>query len=271
MPRPTPRGARWRRAAEIATLAALPACVGAPTPLAPNLRGSVGVPHHGVVTDAVALPKKGAGYVLFRDDDVRWGSARLVRAIEQAAMDVAAARPGSPPLVVGDLGQRFGGQTARHRSHRTGRDVDLLLFVTTPRGAAVRSPGFVRFASDGLAEADDGKMFRFDVDRTWLLVRSFLLREDVQWIFVSRPLEALLTEHALALGEPLGLILRAQTVMKQPGDGAPHDDHLHVRLACSRDEAIGGCAGGPRWPWQADTPELHMSEEELVASILGDL
>jgi penicillin-insensitive murein endopeptidase len=245
------------------------ACFGAPSSLAPSLRGSVGVPHHGVVTDAVALPKKGEGYVLYRDDGVRWGSPRLVKAIETAASTVAKSRPG-PPLVVGDLGERYGGKTSRHRSHRSGRDVDILFYVTTPRGVAVRSPGFIKFASDGLGTSNGAKVYRFDVERNWELVRSFLIEEDVQWVFVARPLEALLVEHAMALGEPLDLVWRAQTVLRQPGDSAPHDDHFHVRLACSVEEMVAGCGGGPRWPWQAKLPELTMSDDELLVSILED-
>ena len=31
------------------------ACMAAPNPLAPGLRGSVGMPHHGVLTDAAEL------------------------------------------------------------------------------------------------------------------------------------------------------------------------------------------------------------------------
>lgn len=244
-------------------------CFGAPSSLAPTLRGSVGVPHHGVVTDAVALPKKGDGYVLFRDDGVRWGSPRLVASIQNAAAEVASTRPGAP-LVVGDLSERYGGETSRHRSHRSGRDVDILFYVTTPRGVPVRSPGFIPFTGDGLGIGSGDKVYRFDVERNWELVRTFLRKGDVQWIFVARPLEVLLVEHALALGEPLDLVWHAQTVLKQPGDAAPHDDHFHVRLACSVDEMVAGCEGGPRWPWQAKLPELEISDEDLLASILED-
>ncbi|NUO48843.1 MAG: murein endopeptidase [Polyangiaceae bacterium] len=245
-------------------------CFGAPSALAPSLRGSVGVPHHGVVTDAVALPKKGDGYVLFRNDGVRWGSPRLVRAIETAAASVSKSRPG-PPLVIGDLGERYGGETSRHRSHRSGRDVDILFYVTTPSGVPLKSPGFIKFSSDGLGTSSGGdKVYRFDVERNWELVRSLLEDEDVQWVFVARPLEVLLVEHAMSLGEPLALVWKAQTVLRQPGDSAPHDDHFHLRLACSVEEMVAGCEGGPRWPWQAKLPELTMTDDELLVAILED-
>ena len=30
----------------------------------------------------------------------------------------------------------------------------------------------------------------------------------------------------------------------QPGDSLPHDDHFHLRVACSPEEAQAGCSGG---------------------------
>jgi penicillin-insensitive murein endopeptidase len=259
-----------RRLTGAALAAALTGCIGAPSPLAPHLGGSVGVPHHGVVTGAVPLPKKGVGFVRLRDDGVHWGSPRLVSAIQRAAAEVAGARPGGPPLVVGDLSERFGGQTERHRSHRTGRDVDLLFYVTTPKGAPVTTPGFLKVGADGLAESEGGRLLRFDVDRNWLLVRTLIEIEDVQWLFVSRNVESLLVEHARALGESDQLVWRAETVLRQPGDSAPHDDHFHVRLACTVDEMVAGCEGGPRWPWQPEIEPLDISDAELMASLFEE-
>src|SRR5262245_33434267 len=97
------------------------ACTGVPTPLAPLVHGSVGVPHQGVLTNAVPLPKKGEGYALLRNNGVHWGNPRLVAAIKAAAREVNVARPGGK-LIVGDLSARYGGQASGHRSHRTGRD-----------------------------------------------------------------------------------------------------------------------------------------------------
>jgi glycerol-3-phosphate O-acyltransferase len=252
-------------------------CIGSPSALAPGLRGSVGLPHRGVLTHGVPLPKRGEGYERLRDDGTHWGHPGLVAMIEAAARDVARARPGSPALVVGDLSLRHGGKATRHRSHRTGRDVDLLLYATTPSGRPVKSPGFVRFGRDGLAElGKNAKGYvRFDTARTWLLVRAMVAspHADVQWIFVSKPLEALVVEYALALGEDPELVWHAENVMLQPSDSAAHDDHLHVRIACRPDEAVFGCeGGGPRWPWLDPFPRLaELPHDELVASLLGPI
>ena len=247
-----------------------------PTPLAPGVGGSVGVPHQGVLTGAVALSKEGNGFRRLRDNGVVWGHPRLVATITHAAAAVAAWRPRSPPLVVGDLSRRHGGEAEGHRSHRTGRDVDLLLYALTPRGIPVTAPGFVRYGADGLAakaeQKGEPRFYRFDVDRNWLLVRALLLAPDanVQWLFVARWLEALLVEHALARGEDPELVWHAETVLLQPGDSAPHDDHIHARIACLPEEAVAGClGGGPYWDWLAPLPELlPVPDRDLAAAIL---
>jgi hypothetical protein len=45
----------------------------------------------------------------------------------------------------------------------------------------------------------------------------------------------LLIQHALATGDDPDLIWRAENVLLEPADSLPHDDHLHLRVACSPD------------------------------------
>src|SRR5260221_9993075 len=107
-------------------------CFGTPTPLAPGVAGSVGAPHHGVLTDAVEMPPEGVGYMRYRRNGPNyWGNPRLVRALESAARALHDRMPGAT-LVIGDLSAKAGGKIPRHQSHRTGRDVDLPWLVTTP-------------------------------------------------------------------------------------------------------------------------------------------
>ena len=251
---------RLRLAATCTSLLAA-SCLGTPTPLAPGLHGSVGVPHHGVLTNGQELPERGPGFVRYRPRSPHyWGNPRLIATLEAAAAAVAETHPGGAPLVVGDISGRYGGKIAHHRSHRTGRDVDLLFFTTTPAGAPVRNPGFVRFDGDLLAKIDgEGHFLRLDIERTWALVKELLLASHggVQWLFASRKIEALLIDYARARGEDPELVWHAETVLLQPGDSAAHDDHLHLRLACTPEEAVAGCeGGGPYWEWLPGLPSL---------------
>lgn len=266
----------WFRAVGVAVASATSsACLGTPTPLAPGLHGSVGVPHHGVQTESRELPVRGPGFQRFRPLGLNYcGNPRLVTALQTAAATIAARMPGGAPLCIGDLSARHGGRIPGHNSHRTGRDVDLLWYVTTPAGASVQSPGFIRVASDGLAEVYETKQYlRLDVPREWLLVKTLLLSTDVsvQFMFVSHDVEALLIEYARAKGEPLDLVWHAETVMLEPSDSAPHDDHLHLRIACSPDEAVNGCeGGGPYWEWLPEQPALGPLDRRALAEIAAD-
>ncbi len=252
-------------------------CARVPSPLAPALQGSIGVPHRGVLTASVDLPRKGDGYRWLRDNDRHFATARFAHAIERAAAAVSTARPGGM-LVVGDLSIQRGGQLLPHLSHRTGRDADLLLYVTSLGGAPVESPGFVHVGADGLAWDEAHKRFlRFDVERQWLLVKALVEDDDarIQWLFASRVVEAMLIEWALARGEPGETILRAQAIMLQPDPGGVHDDHMHVRTACTRTEMASGCEPtGPVRPWLDAidaTVEPAPTNEELVILIARPL
>ncbi|MEZ4226911.1 MAG: penicillin-insensitive murein endopeptidase [Polyangiaceae bacterium] len=231
-------------------------CFGTPSPLAPGVQGSVGVPQSGVLTNGVELEARGPGFRRYRPRSPHyWGNPRLVTALREAAAQVDAAHPGGSPLYVGDIAPRRGGVIPGHRSHRTGRDVDLLFYLTTPSGAPIPSPGFVRLDSDGLGKVEgeeEDQYVRLDVERNWALVKTLMLSPHigVQWLFASRGVEALLIDYARARGEDLELVWHAETVLLQPGDSSPHDDHFHLRIACSPEELVAGCeGGGPYWPW----------------------
>lgn len=252
----------------------LPACMATPSPLAPGLRGSVGVPHLGVQTDAAALPKSGEGFVRLRPHDTRnWGVPRLVRLIQDAAAHVARKFPGTHPLVVGDLSARHGGKISGHNSHRTGRDVDILYYVTSPSGAPVENKGFVSHLADGLAFSGRGEFLRLDVERQWELVKYMVTRPDVgiQFMFASHNVEALLIDYALAKNEPIDVIYRAQTVLLEPKDSLPHDDHIHLRVACSPEDRLTGCTGGgPYWPWLPEVPSAAELDEDFFLELASE-
>jgi penicillin-insensitive murein DD-endopeptidase len=249
-------------------------CVSAPTPLAPGLFGSVGVPNQGVQTGAVELPTQGRGYERYRPKGRNhWGRPRLVSALTRIAAEIETELPGGT-LVIGDLGAQSGGKIPGHASHRSGRDVDLLFYALTPAGAAIASPGFVRFEADALAVVpDSGDYVRLDLAREWLLVKKLVNDTEigVQFLFVSKPIEALLMDYARARGEPLELQYRAQTVMLQPGDSLPHDDHLHLRIACSPEETQAGCSGGgPYWEWLPVAPSSADSDQQWLERIAAE-
>jgi penicillin-insensitive murein endopeptidase len=241
--------------------------------LTPAWQGSIGTPNRGVLTAGAEVPKDAPGLRWLRGNDRHWGLPRFTNAIARAAARVASERPGAR-LTVGDLSTPAGGgPLSPHFSHRSGMDADLLFYVTTLGGTPVDSPGFVHVGADGLAEDEaHGRFLRFDVEREWLLVEALL--EDpqarIQWIFVSEVVEAMLLEWAIARDAPPEIVSRAQHVMLQPNPGGVHDDHIHVRTACSPEEQVAGCEPiGPQRPWLAYTlPPLEDSDGDLVVALL---
>ncbi len=240
----------------------------------PQVQGSIGVPHRGVLTDAVELPGEGAGYKWLRGpdrhDDRHYAIPRLATAIEKAAARVANERPGGT-LVVADMSVKTGGPLSPHISHRSGRDADLLLYMTTLEGAPVENPGFLHVGSDGLAWDPAGKRYlRFDVERQWLLVKALVSDPDarMQWIFAGHDVEAMLLEWARSRGETPETVARAMDVMLQPRPGGPHDDHVHIRTACLPSE-IGCEHTGPRRPWLValEATDAHGERATSVAAV----
>ena len=93
----------------------------------------------------------------------------------------------------------------------------------------------------------------------------------VQFMFASRNVEALLIDYAVARGEPLDIVLHAQSVMWQPGDSMPHDDHIHLRIACSVEETLAGCTGGgPYWDWLPPLPAPVALDDGKLALLIAD-
>jgi penicillin-insensitive murein endopeptidase len=249
-------------------------CARMPSPLDPARSGSIGLPYGGCLTGAVEMEARGTGYRFLRQNDRHFATPRFTLALERAAARVAEERSGSV-LVLGDLSTKHGGHLLPHLSHRTGHDADLILFATTLEGAPIPSPGFVHYGPDGLAwDEANGRYLLFDVEREWLLVRALLLDPEarIEWMFANKIIEALLVEWAQAKGEPADTILRLETVMLEPHPGGPHDDHIHVRTACSEEEEAAGCeTGGPVRPWLAvrgARVDEAASDEELVAMLV---
>jgi penicillin-insensitive murein endopeptidase len=258
----------------------LAGCARAPSPLAPGRHGSIGRPNSGVLADGAEVGRDAEGLRWLRDDDRHWALPRFAAAIQRAAATVARQRPGAA-LLVGDLSTRTGGgPLSPHFSHRSGVDADLLLYLTTVEGAPVDTPGFVHFGADGLARDEaHHRWLRFDVDREWLLMKALLedAQARVQWLFVSDVVQAMVLEWALARGDSLETIRRARAVMLQPSPGGVHDDHVHVRTACSPEETVDGCESvGPRRAWLAyDVPSMTTDaatdDEDLALALLRPL
>ncbi len=204
---------------------------------------SVGRPSRGRVIGAVELFDSAAARVLPRRHATRclnFGTARLVAALARAGARVQRELPGAPQLGVGNLSRARGGPIRDYsHSHQAGRDVDLAFYQLDGAGSPVAADDLRHFGPD--LEGEGG--VRFDVGRNWALVRALLEDSsiDVAWLFVSEPLRQALLAQAKREKAPGPLLARAEQVLHQPSDAPPHDDHLHLRIACTAAERKAGC------------------------------
>jgi len=244
-------------------------CVSEPLPAGQTI--SVGTADQGYLHDPVRLADRGDGYRRVRPrEGTRFGTPTLVGAIERAARGVAHAFPGGHPLRVGDLSTPHGGAHSRHRTHRTGRDADLLFFLRDAGGLAAQGDGWLRFGRLGFATLR-GRVFRFDEARNWHLVRTLVMDDQarVKWLFCSNELKARLLRYAARYESSPEAVVRATWVLHQPTRGDSHDDHFHLRVGCGTDERSLGCTEqAPHWPWLSDTARKQDARASDAASDL---
>jgi hypothetical protein len=168
----------------------------------------------------VQLPQH-PGYKLV-DSSRSWGTSTTIHALTAAFDEIVGAEPAAPRVEVHDLSLRFGGRMRGHKSHQTGRDVDITYYQRGSRGTC----------SGRRVRPDE-----LDALREWRLLRHWLERGDAQFIFVDYALQLPLYDAAKAsgatereLGEwfqyPRGPKVRAGIIRHAPN----HANHLHVRF-----------------------------------------
>lgn len=212
---------------------------------------SLGSVADGTLNQGTELPTTGVGYRIFdrhQGYGTRWGTPELIHAIKSAAAFVNENHQGAP-LMIGNLSRSRGGDIPWSRSHNSGRDADLAFYVLDQTGKSVPAPELLKFDDSGIPPAMPH--LKFDVERNWAVVKGLLQSGvQIQYLFISLGLKAMLLEHAQTLGEPAWLIAMASDVLHQPHDALPHDDHFHLRIACQPDDRLLGCLeGGPSWEW----------------------
>ena len=222
---------------------------------------SVGSPNEGKLVGGVKLDTSdGTVRVVpaYQRGDTRWGLPALIHMIERSAKKVAKKNPGAV-LGVGDISRKSGGDIFLHRSHESGRDVDIAFYVLDHKGKNLLPDTFVQF--QGSIESNSMPGARFDVAKNWALVQAML--EDpvarVSHIFVADPLRRVLLAHARSRVSP-ALYNRAAVVMMQPSNALPHDNHFHVRISCPA-EMRKSCV---EYPVGVFAKKLHKAKPGMV-------
>ncbi len=185
---------------------------------------SVGRPQLGRIAHAVQLPESPL-YSRARPN-WSWGSSHALEQLVAAVGDFRRATGFSGDVVVGSISRRGGRSFPPHRSHQSGRDVDLRLPVR-PGVGRQRPP-----------RADE-----VDWPATWALIRSLIETDEVAVIFLERRLQRRLYEAARWSGESHDHLAdliewaderRWSHAIVRHAKG--HDGHIHVRFRCGPTE-----------------------------------
>ncbi len=266
----------WGTSALVAGCLVLGGCAG------PNLwtdqsSVSTGRSSRGRVRRPARMSSRGKGFKMserWRKRGFRFGTDELVAALKRAAGRVHA-QDWRTKAGFADLSPERGGPSAWHKSHQSGRDADVLFYTKQTNGRPMHPPeeDMIVFLGDGKpilpAEYTDGykdpkwSERRFDPRKNWLFIEALLQDPTVrvQWIFISRGLKALTLNRARKEKRPAWLIEYADVVMRQPADSRPHDDHMHIRVYCSRGDRFHGCEDrGPIWQHEKKRYKYHGPE-----------
>lgn len=194
---------------------------------------SIGSPWDGKLKAATKLPG-GRGYHIRRPARA-YGAAHVVATIQRAIKAVRKRFPRVHTLAIGDLSAKKGGSISEHRSHQSGRDVDVgFYFQKKPK----KYP-------DEFVGHDEA---RLDLAATWALLYAFARTADdkngVQAIFVDFDVQERLYEWAKDHGVPVRYLDRIFQYPDEGGSGLirhvpNHHDHFHIRFKCPADDS--GC------------------------------
>jgi len=195
-------------------------------------------------------------YLKTPHSDARFGTDELVAMLERASARVMERTPGAR-LMVGNLSHAHGGRFRPHRSHQSGRDVDLGFYVTDANGAPLHLDRFYDFRRDLTPRGHDD--IHFDLVRNWQLVEAMVTDPvPVQWIFVCRYLRTALLEEGARQGASAQVLTHAEAILSQPSHGGTHNDQFHVRIYCPAGDRPRCLDDPPLHPWMLGAPTVEI-------------
>ena len=182
--------------------------------------------------NAVALPELPAFYAI-NNPPASYGTPELVGAIVHASTEMAWLMPGADPLLVGDLSRPRGGSLPPHRSHQSGLDADIGIYLKD--GVQPAAPPFVVATADTI-----------DHEANWLFWSALLETGLVDRILLDQRLIDSMRAWTVEAGElgpaeaarlfpPAGTRLGRQVGVFQ--HVPRHRDHIHLRVRCGVPDA----------------------------------
>ncbi|MBK9259765.1 MAG: penicillin-insensitive murein endopeptidase [Polyangiaceae bacterium] len=186
---------------------------------------ALGTPNAGALVNGVQMPKSDKWIV--QDPSCAWGTQETIDGIARSIEKVVAEHPGAPPLAIGHISSKRGGHLSPHKSHQSGRDVDLGYYHSPPKSVFVR-----------------GTEKNLDLERTYALIKTIVTETDTELVLVDTAIQRMLVKYALSHGEDEAFVDRLfQVRNKHPRPyvrhARGHANHLHVRFSSPIAQTLG--------------------------------
>ena len=173
---------------------------------------STGSPNDGTLVNGIPLPQTGL-FDIWKPE-LAYGSTHAVSVVVAAIGEFRRTTGWDGTLTIGSMSKAQGGHFPPHKSHQSGRDLDIRLPRLDRSGA---HPNHTQT----------------DWHATWALISAFIDTGAVEVIFLSRRLHPMLRAAAKDMGATQAELGRIGRVISH---SKGHNAHLHVRIRCGLDE-----------------------------------
>lgn len=187
---------------------------------------SLGKPNAGALVNGVQFPE-GERWELIVAQRA-WATQETVDYLITAIDKVHEQHPGAHKLSIGHLSGPKGGRLYPHRSHQSGRDIDIGYYYVPEKAEWYRP----------------ANQHTIDLARSWALVKAFVVHTDVEMIFIDRSVQKLLKDYALSIGEDpswLNTVFQYKSRHQEPivRHTWGHKTHIHVRFYNPKAQQLG--------------------------------
>jgi hypothetical protein len=177
---------------------------------------SVGRPHRGRLENGVKLPE--SELYTIRLPYQSYGTTLAVRNLQKAIATFRYRTAFAGEIVIGAMSRRTGRRLRPHKSHQSGRDVDIRL------PAMPHAQGKARLRSDDV-----------DWHAAWALIEALVDTNAVRRIYLEASRQRRLRRAAKGMGasaERIAAVIGSTGIVRHsPG----HTGHIHVRFRCSQE------------------------------------
>lgn len=185
---------------------------------------SIGRPSRGRLVRGVQLPDRPDLYVK-RKPDESYGSTHAITQLMAAIVRFRHETDFKRSIVIGGISRARGGRFRPHKSHQSGRDIDIRMPLTA--------------AAEGKRHVTANDI---DWRATWKLMHAFIANGQVEYIFLDYSLQKRIYKEARAAGiSKEQLATWIQWPQRKPKHHLVrhvegHKVHFHVRVKCGEQE-----------------------------------